>query len=94
MAQGLPNLEELEPEKTLTWPDLVYTELIVMVVETIILVVWAVALQAPLEQPASVDLGPEPVEGPVVLPGPPGDARLLRPLDGRRGPAHDDHRGD
>ena len=32
MAAGLPNLEELEPDKTLTWPDLVYTELICMVV--------------------------------------------------------------
>ena len=64
MALGMPNLEELEPEKTLTWPDLVYTELIAMVIQTIILVVWAVALQAPLEQPASSTSAPNPSKAP------------------------------
>lgn len=64
MARGLPNLEELEPEKTLTWPDLVYTELIAMVIGTLILVVWAIALQAPLEQPASSTSAPNPSKAP------------------------------
>ncbi|HMB02825.1 MAG TPA: hypothetical protein VKP69_03685 [Isosphaeraceae bacterium] len=64
MALGLPNLEELEPEKTLTWPDLVYTELIAMVAETILLVVWGIALQAPLEQPASSTVAPNPSKAP------------------------------
>jgi len=64
MAQGLPNLEELEPDKTLTWPDLVYTELIAMVAQTIFLVVWAIALQAPLEQPASSTVAPNPSKAP------------------------------
>jgi hypothetical protein len=64
MALGLPNLEELEPEKTLTWPDLVYTELIAMVAQTIFLVVWGIALQAPLEQPASSTLAPNPSKAP------------------------------
>jgi hypothetical protein len=64
MAAGLPNLEELEPEKTLTWPDLVYTELIAMVALTIFLVVWAIALQAPLEQPASSTTAPNPSKAP------------------------------
>jgi hypothetical protein len=64
MAQGLPNLEELEPDKTLTWPDLVYTELIAMVVCTMILVVWGIALQAPLEQPASSTSAPNPSKAP------------------------------
>jgi hypothetical protein len=64
MAQGLPNLEELDPEKTLTWPDLVYTELIAMVVQTIVLVVWAIVLQAPLEQPASSTSAPNPSKAP------------------------------
>ncbi len=45
--QGVPTLEELEPDKTLTWPDLVYTELICMVILTIVLVVWGIVLQAP-----------------------------------------------
>jgi hypothetical protein len=64
MAQGLPNLEELEPEKTLTWPDLVYTELIAMIAQTIFLVVWGIALQAPLEQPASSTVAPNPSKAP------------------------------
>ena len=64
MARGLPNLEELEPEKTLTWPDLVYTELICMVALTILLVVWGIALQAPLEQPASSTVAPNPSKAP------------------------------
>jgi hypothetical protein len=64
MAQGLPNLEELEPDKTLTWPDLVYTELICMVAQTIVLVVWGIALQAPLEQPANSTAAPNPSKAP------------------------------
>jgi hypothetical protein len=64
MAQGMPNLEELEPEKTLTWPDLVYTELIAMVIQTIVLVIWSVVLQAPLEQPASSTSAPNPSKAP------------------------------
>jgi hypothetical protein len=64
IALGLPNLEALEPAKTLTWPDLVYTELIAMVVETIILVIWGIALQAPLEQPASSTVAPNPSKAP------------------------------
>ncbi|MGE3820700.1 MAG: hypothetical protein AB7I30_14900 [Isosphaeraceae bacterium] len=64
MAQGLPNLEELQPEKTLTWPDLVYTELIAMVVQTVVLVVWGIVLQAPLEQPASSTVAPNPSKAP------------------------------
>jgi hypothetical protein len=64
MALGLPTLEEIEPEKTLTWPDLVYTELIAMVVQTIVLVVWGIALQAPLEQPASSTVAPNPSKAP------------------------------
>jgi hypothetical protein len=64
MAIGLPNLEELEPSKTLTWPDLVYTELIAMVAQTIFLVIWGIALQAPLEQPASSTVAPNPSKAP------------------------------
>ena len=64
MAQGLPNLEELQPDKTLTWPDLVYTELIAMVAQTIFLVIWGIALQAPLEQPASSTVAPNPSKAP------------------------------
>jgi len=64
MAKGMPNLEELEPEKTLTWPDLVYTEMICMVVLTIVLVIWGIALKAPLEEPASSTVAPNPSKAP------------------------------
>ena len=64
IAKGLPSLEQLEPDKTLTWPDLVYTELICMVVLTIVLVLWGIALQAPLEQPASSTVAPNPSKAP------------------------------
>jgi hypothetical protein len=64
IAQGLPTLEDLEPDKTLTWPDLVYTELVCMVILTIVLVVWGIALQAPLEQPASSTTAPNPSKAP------------------------------
>ena len=69
MALGLPNLEELEPSKTLTWPDLVYTELIAMVAQTIFLVIWGIALQAPLEQPASSTVAPNPSKAPWYVLG-------------------------
>lgn len=62
--QGLPCLEKLDDEKILVWPDLVYTELICMVVVTAVLICWGVALQAPLEEPASSVKTPNPSKAP------------------------------
>jgi hypothetical protein len=64
IARGLPPTEKEEDEKVLVWPDLVYTELICMVIVTVILVVWSVALPAPLEQPASSTKTPNPSKAP------------------------------
>lgn len=64
IAKGEPPLEKLEDEKVLVWPDLVYTELIAMIVCTFILVIWAVLLKAPLEQPASSAKAPNPSKAP------------------------------
>ena len=64
LARGEPPLEKLEDEKVLVWPDLVYTELICMVICTFALVVWAVVLKAPLEQPASSSRIPNPSKAP------------------------------
>ncbi len=64
LARGESPLEKLEEEKVLVWPDLVYTELICMVICTVALVVWAVALKAPLEQPASSSRIPNPSKAP------------------------------
>ncbi len=64
LARGEPPLEALDDEKVLTWPDLVYTELIAMILVTFLLVVWAVALKAPLEQPATSAKAPNPSKAP------------------------------
>jgi hypothetical protein len=64
MARGEPPLEKVEDDKVLVWPDLVYTELIAMVVATFILVVWSVVLKAPLEQPATSAKAPNPSKAP------------------------------
>jgi hypothetical protein len=64
IVRGEPPLEKLEDDKVLVWPDLVYTELIAMIVCTFILVVWSVVLKAPLEQPASSAKAPNPSKAP------------------------------
>ncbi len=64
IARGEPPLEKLGEEKVLVWPDLVYTELIAMVICTLILIVWAIVLKAPLEQPATSARIPNPSKAP------------------------------
>jgi len=64
IAQGLEPREKLNNEKVLVWPDLVYTELICMVAITAFLLVWGLALQAPLEEPASRVKTPNPSKAP------------------------------
>ena len=62
--QGLPPTEKLDDEKILVWPDLVYSELICMVVVTAVLIIWGICLQAPLEEPASSVKTPNPSKAP------------------------------
>jgi hypothetical protein len=64
IRQGLPPMEKLNDEKVLVWPDLVYTELIAMVAVSAFLLVWAIFLQAPLEEPASSVKTPNPSKAP------------------------------
>ena len=64
VALGQPPVEMEDNEKVLVWPDLVYTELIAMIVVTLLLVVWAVLLKAPLEQPATSAKAPNPSKAP------------------------------
>lgn len=64
IEQGRPLFEQEKNEKVLVWPDLVYTELICMVVLTAVLVFWGIALQAPLEEPASSVKTPNPSKAP------------------------------
>lgn len=62
--RGEPPLEALESDKVLVWPDLVYTELICMVALTAVMLLWAIGLQAPLEEPASAMKTPNPSKAP------------------------------
>lgn len=64
LARGEPPVEKLEDEKVLVWPDLVYTELLAMVGCTVVLVIWAWGLKAPLEQPAHPETAPNPSKAP------------------------------
>jgi hypothetical protein len=64
IRQGLPPMEKVNDEKVLVWPDLVYTELICMVAVSAFLLVWAIFLQAPLEEPASSVKTPNPSKAP------------------------------
>ncbi|MCX7402819.1 MAG: hypothetical protein NTY87_06895 [Planctomycetia bacterium] len=64
IKQGLPPMEKLADEKVLVWPDLVYTELICMVAVSAFLLLWAIFLQAPLEEPASSVKTPNPSKAP------------------------------
>lgn len=63
-AEGRPLVEQENNEKVLTWPDLVYTELICMIVVTAVLIAWGIVLQAPLEEPASAAKTPNPSKAP------------------------------
>ena len=45
LDKGRPDGEAEDNEKVLVWPDLVYTELICMIVCTALLIVWAIVLQ-------------------------------------------------
>jgi hypothetical protein len=62
--QGLPPMEKVDDEKVLVWPDLVYTEMICMVAMTALMLLWALALPAPLEEPASSVKTPNPSKAP------------------------------
>jgi cytochrome b/b6/petD-like protein len=65
LARGEPTFEKTEVEdKIFTWPDLVFSEFIFMVVLTVVLVVWSIVLKAPLEDPANPALAPNPSKAP------------------------------
>jgi hypothetical protein len=66
IAAGQPPREasDGEAEKTWVWPDLVYTELLAMVIGMIVLVVWSLALKAPIEEPANPARTPNPSKAP------------------------------
>lgn len=64
MEKGQPLLEAGADDKVPVWPDLVYIELIAMMLFTAFLTVWAIVLRAPLEQPADPNVAPNPAKAP------------------------------
>jgi len=66
IGRGEPPIEATprEAEKTWVWPDLVYTELLCMVIGMIILVIWGIAFKAPIEEPANPARTPNPSKAP------------------------------
>jgi hypothetical protein len=64
LAGGGTPVERDYAESTFVWPDLVYIELICMVIFTAALLVWSLGLRAPLEQPANPVVTPNPSKAP------------------------------
>src|ERR1041385_2716950 len=64
IAAGTGPIEKAESDRVWVWPDLVYTELISLIVCSVLLIVWSIFLKAPLEQPANPANTPNPSKAP------------------------------
>jgi hypothetical protein len=65
VAAGLPTIEaEDSSQKVFSWPDLVYVELICLVLVTAVMIIWSIYLKAPLEEPANPTDSPNPAKAP------------------------------
>ena len=61
---GQGPIEKDESDRVWVWPDLVYTELISLILCSVVLIVWSILLKAPLEQPANPANTPNPSKAP------------------------------
>ena len=59
-----PDERETSQQKTWVWPDLLYIEFIALIICSVVLVLWAIYLRAPLEQPANPAATPNPSKAP------------------------------
>jgi hypothetical protein len=57
-------IEKEESDRVWVWPDLVYSELIALILCTALIVVWSILLEAPIEQPANPANTPNPSKAP------------------------------
>ena len=55
---------EAPNDKVLVWPDLVYVELISLIIMSAFLLVWSIGLPAPIEEPANPTESPNPAKAP------------------------------
>jgi hypothetical protein len=60
----IPDEKETSNQKTWVWPDLLYIEFISLIICSIVLILWAIYLRAPLEQPANPAVTPNPSKAP------------------------------
>ena len=51
-------------DRILVWPDLVYTEMLSLIICTVVLVVWSIFLKAPIEEAANPSKSPNPSKAP------------------------------
>jgi len=64
IATGDGPIEKAESDRVWVWPDLVYTELISLILCSVVLIIWSIFLKAPLEQPANPANTPNPSKAP------------------------------
>ncbi|MFA5060068.1 MAG: cytochrome C [Candidatus Omnitrophota bacterium] len=65
LSEGKKPTEYHDPnDKVLVWPDLVYIELIALIVCSALIIAWAILLPAPLEEPANPTVSPNPSKAP------------------------------
>jgi len=65
LSRGLPPFEGRESNRRVfCWPDLVYGEFLALIICTILLIVWAYYIKAPLEEPAARARTPDPSKAP------------------------------
>jgi hypothetical protein len=64
LSGGLTYEKTESDQKLFTWPDLVYTELLCMILLTIVMIVWSIGLRAPLEEAANPTSSPNPAKAP------------------------------
>src|SRR6476620_9890179 len=64
ISAGKGPIEKEESDRVWVWPDLVYTELISLILCSVVLIVWSIFLKAPLEQPANPANTPNPSKAP------------------------------
>jgi hypothetical protein len=64
ITAGQGPIEKAESDRVWVWPDLVYTELISLILCSVVLILWSILLKAPLEQPANRSVTPNPSKAP------------------------------
>jgi hypothetical protein len=64
LSRGQGPIEKDYSDTVLVWPDVIYAELIGLIIATVVLVVWSLLIRAPLEAPANPVVTPNPSKAP------------------------------